>query len=204
MTRRIHLPVPCKLVYGAHNYAWSIKFGWNIWNGNSGSESEWRSAIYDSWYYLVEQRIGPVWLSEFGSGDQSTWWVWMTKFLNESKMDYAYWPLNGEDGFGMLAADYNTVRDRWRLEGLMAYPFIPSFPSPSPSEIKTNMPTVMIGKDSIFPEVNSVSAELYKNDKGKVKGKHKHKGREAVDLTAADHYLLRSQKELKGNVSGEV
>jgi len=152
-----------------------------LWNGNSGSESEWRSAIYDSCYYIVDQRIGPVWLSEFGSGDQSTWWGWMTRFLNESSIDYAYWPLNGEDGYGILAANYHTVRDRWRLEGLMDYPFIPSFPSPSPSEVKTNSPTYVMTslKESVYPG-GSVSAELYRNDKGKVKGKHKHKGRAAA------------------------
>jgi hypothetical protein len=131
------LPVPNKLAYSAHNYHWSFdtKFP-NL------DEASWRSIIDQGWLYLVDQGIAPVWLGEFGTETPSPWWGWMTKLIAEKQLDYAYWPLNGEDSFGLLAPDYATVRldpGTWSFNeptpAPTRVPELPGTPSPTVSGV---------------------------------------------------------------------
>jgi len=42
----------------------------------------------------------------------------MADFLVETSIGYAYWPLNGEDSYGILDEKYENLKDTWRLDNL--------------------------------------------------------------------------------------
>eukprot|EP00928_Gymnodinium_smaydae_P045248 TRINITY_DN30181_c0_g1_i1.p1 TRINITY_DN30181_c0_g1~~TRINITY_DN30181_c0_g1_i1.p1 ORF type:complete len:726 (-),score=50.92 TRINITY_DN30181_c0_g1_i1:133-2220(-) len=69
--------------------------------------------------------IAPVWLGEFGTDTESSWWRYMVRYLREKPIaGWAYWPLNGEkrpnqpETYGVLLEDMRTIRDGWRLRDL--------------------------------------------------------------------------------------
>jgi hypothetical protein len=134
----IELPVPNKLVYSAHNYHWSFdtKFP-NL------DEDSWRNIIDQGWLYIIDQGIAPVWLGEFGTETPSPWWNWMLKLIDERQLDYAYWPLNGEDSFGLLEPDYSTVRltpDTWTFYEPTPAPTLTAKSRTTPSPTVANAP----------------------------------------------------------------
>lgn len=48
-----------------------------------------------SWaFYLAEDRA-PVWVGEFGTGDNTTWWRHFLQHAAEMDLDWAYWSLDG-------------------------------------------------------------------------------------------------------------
>lgn len=68
-----------------------------------------------------------MWLGEFGTGDDSAWWGWMNRLIDEYSLDWAYWALDGQkrvgedETFGILNMDYATVRHSWKLADLQRH-----------------------------------------------------------------------------------
>lgn len=104
------------------------------------------------WGFALEEGhayTAPIWMGEFGGNVRGQWWLNFVRYLSIRDVDWAVWALNGKkwaegyiDGgsgnfvnydqprwddetFGVLQADYFTVRHPWKLldlQGLMASP----------------------------------------------------------------------------------
>lgn len=78
------------------------------------------------WGWLVEERIAPVWVSEFGlsltpCGEDQCWFETLAKYVGELDADFAYWPLNGgpkpdgsSESYGLLREDWTPHVADWR------------------------------------------------------------------------------------------
>ena len=126
--RPIQLSIPHRVVYSAHVYAWS---GW-------GSLVPYRKRAYPSfardmehnWAFLLVDNIAPVWVGEFGIQHAASegghhYWDNIMHYLQQSDADFGYWALNprkpeGYDNetYGLLADDWKTVIDDWRLQDM--------------------------------------------------------------------------------------
>eukprot|EP00405_Crypthecodinium_cohnii_P036446 CAMPEP_0206546504 /NCGR_PEP_ID=MMETSP0325_2-20121206/12750_1 /ASSEMBLY_ACC=CAM_ASM_000347 /TAXON_ID=2866 /ORGANISM="Crypthecodinium cohnii, Strain Seligo" /LENGTH=556 /DNA_ID=CAMNT_0054045651 /DNA_START=318 /DNA_END=1988 /DNA_ORIENTATION=+ len=83
------------------------------------------------WGFLLSkgssaERVAPVWLSEFGTGENSLWWKHITRYIAEHDVGFAYWPWNGQKSlgedelYGILEEDFITVRHDWKLKDLQS------------------------------------------------------------------------------------
>ncbi len=130
----INLIIPNKLVYAAHNYAFTgpnhtgddktspgrIRYG-------QMDEATFRQTIEKEFGFVVQAEqyfSAPVWMSEFGAArDESdpatrAWFSTLVSYLIEKDMDFAYWPLNSE-GFGLVSEDWSrNLTDDWRYQDL--------------------------------------------------------------------------------------
>nr|POE93026.1 endoglucanase e1 [Quercus suber] len=126
--RPIQLSVPNRVVYQSHVYAWS---GW-------GALSPYHKRPYPSfahdmdhnWGFLLENNTAPVWVGEFGIGHDGSegdhhYWDNLMKYLQDSDADFGYWALNPRkpagyevESYGVLADDWETVIDDWRMADL--------------------------------------------------------------------------------------
>ena len=63
-------------------------------------------------------------MGEFGTGEDSEEWGKILRYVEEKDLDWAYWSIDGykypgeEETFGLLEADYETVRNPWLVEQL--------------------------------------------------------------------------------------
>eukprot|EP00931_Biecheleriopsis_adriatica_P066297 TRINITY_DN40691_c0_g1_i1.p1 TRINITY_DN40691_c0_g1~~TRINITY_DN40691_c0_g1_i1.p1 ORF type:complete len:625 (+),score=139.84 TRINITY_DN40691_c0_g1_i1:72-1946(+) len=68
----------------------------------------------------------PVWLSEFGTDVRDNYWIFITRYLKENHLDFAYWSINGEkrtnesETYGLLGDDNMELRDPWKLQNLQS------------------------------------------------------------------------------------
>jgi len=106
----------------------------------------------NQWGYLLEDGhdyTAPVWIGEFGGNVAGNYWINLMRYLSERDVDFAQWALNGkkwttgyidtahmgrwvpmtpqwtDEEFGILAEDYETVRNPWlmlNLRGIEANP----------------------------------------------------------------------------------
>ena len=121
----VHLEVPNKLVYSAHDY------GPGVYNQSWFTEKSFPSnlpSIWDSqWAFIQRQGIAPVLMGEFGGRSvgidaEGIWQRAMLKFLKEQGINYTYWALNPNSGDtgGVLLDDWKTL-DRAKLAVLSGY-----------------------------------------------------------------------------------
>lgn len=126
----INLIKPNKLVYAAHNYAFTgpAHNGDDRYsNGNPRysdlSSDQFEKTLYEEWLFALESETyytNPVWISEFGVGkippdeQAKKWFKSFTELLIEKDVDFAYWPLNDEE-FGLVNSDWSgRVENDWR------------------------------------------------------------------------------------------
>mmetsp|Transcript_122005 Transcript_122005/g.390081 ORF Transcript_122005/g.390081 Transcript_122005/m.390081 type:complete len:683 (-) Transcript_122005:146-2194(-) len=113
----------------------------------------------NSWGFLLEDGhdyTAPVWMGEFGGPVSGNYWVNVVRYLSERDVDFAHWALNGKkwttgfidttDGgkwvdqaphwsdepFGVLQADYKTIRHPWMMLDLNALQSSPAQYRPPP------------------------------------------------------------------------
>jgi len=108
-TLPVVLSQPNQLVYEAHDYSW--------YSGAQPTYAAYLNWINPKWAYLVTgSNPQPLWLGEFGTchtgagctnypyaslkplSDPQTaglWWSYVTKFITDNSVDWAYWALNG-------------------------------------------------------------------------------------------------------------
>lgn len=124
----IHLQVPQKLVYAAHNYSYTGPRhpGKSEWaKGPSYSEmtpSEFKDVIDFEWNFVTKASqyyTAPVWISEFGlapdaNEQDSLWFKNLLQILKDEDLGYAYWPLNHER-YGLVNEDWSELLDDWRI-----------------------------------------------------------------------------------------
>merc|ERR1712059_196 len=64
------------------------------------------------------------WMGETGTADNDNDLGKITRYLQESDVDWSYWAIDGykrpgeDESFGILEADYKTVRHPWLVEQL--------------------------------------------------------------------------------------
>jgi len=113
----IALNVANRLVYSAHDYGPNL-YQQNWFNGST-SFSTLSSVWNKFWGYISANRIAPVLLGEFGTGNnasdiqsatpgsQGQWFESLVNFLqNSPSLNWTYWALNGEDSYALLDKTY--------------------------------------------------------------------------------------------------
>ncbi len=138
----IRLEQSNKVVYSAHQYHFTgpKNTGDRKTSGNNPTYGDfdratWRSVTKKEWGYLLEPGktyTAPVWLSEFGispwaSTNEQTWFVQMIDYLIENDVDFAFWPLNGNDSWGLLSSDWSKILKDWRYPHLKRLLEAPAF-----------------------------------------------------------------------------
>jgi endoglucanase len=117
------LKIPNRVVYSPHAYA--------IGGRTFASYDELKQA-YDAraGYLLHTEPAVPLWVGEFGEcqklecGERAQWFRWFVQYLNENRLSWSYWPLNGTQSsgvtrkydepetFGLLTPDYQHIAAR--------------------------------------------------------------------------------------------
>jgi endoglucanase len=119
----VRLDLPDRVVYQAHDYAWSE---------SHASYEEWLALITPRWGYLVTgPRPRPLWIGEFGTCYRSvdcirsddpeaygSWFQALTRYIAEHEVDWAYWALNGTQSTGEgrtfgAVEGYGVVDSTW-------------------------------------------------------------------------------------------
>ena len=134
-TAPVRLAVPNQLVYSAHDYG-PTESG-QPWFNADMTDATLNAVWNKHWAYIAQQNIAPVWLGEFGvstpaSPDNPTsvetmeakWFQSMIQFLhNDTRIGWSYWPLNGEDRYGILNANYDDIKSSDRQNALATVQF---------------------------------------------------------------------------------
>merc|ERR1712178_437221 len=67
--------------------------------------------------FLLEEGqpyTAPVWVGEFGYGNEGVYWANFVKYLSDRDVDWAYWALNGKKyGEGYLSTGHGGVFLKW-------------------------------------------------------------------------------------------
>jgi endoglucanase len=120
----VTLDIPHRLVYSAHDYAW--------YEHNFNGYHQWYDQVYPKWGYLVGgPHPQPMWVSEYGTcntspkcvssaapGDNGFWFNILSTFLQNYRVSWAYWPLNGTQSTGSgrtwnAADSYGLLNTQW-------------------------------------------------------------------------------------------
>jgi hypothetical protein len=99
------------------------------------------------WGFALDEHMkytAPVWMGEFGQEVRGSYWLNFVRYLSKRDVDFAYWAINGlkwaegtidtstgnwqawetplwvNETFGLLEADYETVRHPWKMLDLRA------------------------------------------------------------------------------------
>jgi endoglucanase len=117
----VHLAVAHRLVYSPHNYAWSQAL--------PQSYEEFKAYLDRRWGYLhVGENATPIWIGELGfcqnpadCRQHGAWFDYLTRYIAETGISWAWWPLNGTqssgagrfygktEGYGLVTTDYRHV-----------------------------------------------------------------------------------------------
>ena len=112
------LSVPHQLVYSAHEYgpAEYAQSWFNPGTTYTSLSTQWRK----HWAFISERNLAPVWLGEFGTGDDETdvvgsnpgsqgqYFQSLIRFLKANpRLSWTYWALNGNDADGLLDQQYD-------------------------------------------------------------------------------------------------
>lgn len=123
------LNVPNRIVYSAHDYAFS--------HAPFASYSDMATALGDAWGYILVQGkayTAPIWVGEFGTGHgaptdvsdttgQGFWFENLRQYLQNADIDWSYWALNGTESSGYsrtLGAEegYGVLDKTWSHSAL--------------------------------------------------------------------------------------
>ena len=115
--RPVVLDIDDRVVYSAHVYSWS---GWGSMSGrySKSNYTDFASAMYKNWAYLVESNIAPVWIGEFGAPDlpglgDANYWTNLMKYLKAIDADFGYWAINPRKPKNNERESYSLVKDDW-------------------------------------------------------------------------------------------
>jgi endoglucanase len=123
-TAPVRLRVPHRVVYAPHDYRWFES------PAELSDYAAYKAKLDSRWGYILAQGIAPLYLSEFGTCTNPspteqcdpldpTYLSDVTRYLRETDMDWAYWPLNGTqsagygrthgvvEAYGLLNADWS-------------------------------------------------------------------------------------------------
>jgi endoglucanase len=114
------LNVGNRLVYSAHDYGPNLYQ--QSWFNSSTTYSNLVAVWTKFWAYLSLNNTAPVWVGEFGTtnnnidiesnspGSQGQWFQSIVTFMqNNSRLNWTYWALNGEDSYALLDGNYDST-----------------------------------------------------------------------------------------------
>lgn len=109
-----------QLVYSAHDYGPNLFQ--QAWFNSSTTPASLDAVWNQYWGYISAAGTAPVWLGEFGTdntstdientaaGSQGQWFESLVAYLgNNSKINWTYWALNGEDTYDLLDGNYDAT-----------------------------------------------------------------------------------------------
>lgn len=150
----VKLAVAHQLVYSAHDYG--PRETAQKWFNPRTTYATLSNVWSRHWEYISERGLAPVWLGEFGTtndaadvqgdapGSEGQWFACMIQFLaTHPSIHWNYWALNGEDGYGLLDAQYRAPVSGLKAAMLASIRFPLSRTPPSSSwssGIATDMP----------------------------------------------------------------
>jgi endoglucanase len=158
------------VVYSAHDYGPSL-FQQTWFNSSTTAAS--LDAVWNKfWGYIYAQNIAPVWVGEFGTGNNATdvqsatpgsqgqWFQSLIAFIKANPaMGWTYWALNGEDSFDLLDGNYDPTPVSAAKQSLLASIEFPlsgggtsTSPPPSSPPPTTPPPTTL---SCVYSVVNS-------------------------------------------------
>lgn len=115
--RPVVLPLPDKVVYSSHVYAWS---GWGDRGGRYSQRpyASFERAMREKWGYLLEGDEAPVWVGEFGapsraSAGDANYWRNLMRYLGKVDADFGYWAVNPRKPGVDVVETYGLVEDDW-------------------------------------------------------------------------------------------
>jgi endoglucanase len=139
--RRIKLSMAERLVYSVHDYGPDMhpQMPWCQRNSTAETAAACRSVWDQAWGFIVQQRIAPVYVGEFGtpngfrpgddtaphlftdhdsSNNQGQWFSYLVDYMKEMQVSWAYWPLNGDQPAGVAGQAarpdwYGILRPDW-------------------------------------------------------------------------------------------
>ena len=113
----VHLSMPNRLVYSAHEYG-PTEYA-QPWFNRETSPASLSSMWRRHWAYISESGMAPVWIGEFGApngdadirsplpGSEGQWFSTLVDFLGSHPLlGWTYWGVNGEDRYGLLDSTY--------------------------------------------------------------------------------------------------
>ena len=119
-THPVTLSLSNRLVYSAHDYGPNLYQ--QSWFNSSTSFSSLSSVWNKFWAYINASNTAPIWVGEFGSdnnssdiegstaGSQGQWFESLVTYLEDNPtLNWTYWALNGEDSYGLLDSQYDSV-----------------------------------------------------------------------------------------------
>jgi endoglucanase len=105
----VQLNTPNQLIYSAHDYGPAEPFH-QPWFNSSTTQASLEAKWNTSWGYVYAQNIAPVWVGEFGTGNNSSdvqdstagsqgqWFSGLVQYLqNNPWLNWTYWTVNGDD-----------------------------------------------------------------------------------------------------------
>ena len=152
----VTLNSPGHVVYSAHDYGPNLFQ--QTWFNSSTTPASLDAVWNANWGYLYSQGTAPVWVGEFGTGNnasdvqssaagsQGQWFQSLVGYLAANKwMGWTYWALNGEDSYDLLDGSYDPAPVSSAKQSLLASIEFPlsgtSTGSPSPSPSPSGSPT---------------------------------------------------------------
>jgi endoglucanase len=130
----VRLKIPNQLVYSAHDYG-PAESG-QSWLNPAMTDASLRAVWTRHWAYIMQQNIAPVWLGEFGTTTVSTdpptvaeslqtrWFQSLTQFLSSDvRLSWSYWTLNGNDRYGLLNPNFDSIQNSARQDTLATIQF---------------------------------------------------------------------------------
>jgi endoglucanase len=99
-----------KVVYSMHDYSW--------FHAANQSQADYADAMNKAGGYILEQKIAPLWIGEFGdavsslSSSTGGWWANIQAWLTDNDVDWCWWALNPTHGLSVVPGT-STVKYNW-------------------------------------------------------------------------------------------
>ena len=136
----VRLSVPQRVVYAPHDYRWFHS------SDELADYGAFKRQLQERWGYILakgQPNTAPLYLSEFGTCTNPspreqcdpldpTYMRFITRYLRETDMEWAYWPLNGTqsagygrehgaiEAYGLLNRDWSAYGNRTVLSALQS------------------------------------------------------------------------------------
>lgn len=104
---------------------------WSYMCYSDGTYEAFRTELDERWGFIrdpsaddYDVEAAPVWLGEFGTNVDDTWWSNVLSYLKDRPVGWAYWSINGQktntdaEVYGIYNEDMKTIRDPWKLQEL--------------------------------------------------------------------------------------
>jgi endoglucanase len=107
----VRLTEPNKVVYSMHDYSW--------FHAQGQSAADYADAMNKAGGYVLEQKIAPLWIGEFGdtvstlpSAGTPSWWSNIRAWITDNDIDWCWWALNPTHGKSSDPGT-STVKYNW-------------------------------------------------------------------------------------------